>query len=159
MALWIGCGDERTGPGEPSPEPEPAPEPGPVGGDGKPSGPQEEIEHSTVGRWTGTTGEGNWVEVTITVEGTDCCSRFVNGSARIAAPGSDTLEADVVGLSQIGSVFFNLRGGGGTFYGQFSGEFVAETRLDGTIVGPEAFGDPPAGPFPAEGEMIQLSRD
>jgi hypothetical protein len=155
MALWIGCGDERTDPGEPSPEPEPEE---PVGGDDKPGAP-EGIEHSTVGRWTGTTGEGNWIEITITAEGTDCCQRYASGSARIAAPGSDTLEAEVVGLSQIASVFFNLRGSGATFYGQFSGEFVAETRLNGTIVGPEAFGEPRAGPFPAEGEAIQLNRD
>ena len=128
------------------------------GGDDEPSGP-EEIEHSTVGRWTGTTGEGNWIEIVITAEGTDCCSRFASGSARIAAPGSDTLGTEVVGLSQIGGVFFNLGGGGATFYGQFSGDFVAETRLDGTITGPEAFGEPPAGPFPAQGEGIQLNRD
>ena len=128
------------------------------GGDDEPSGP-EEIEHSTVGRWTGTTAVGNWIEVMITAEGTDCCSRFASGSARIAAPRSDTLETEVVGLSQIGGVFFNLGGGGATFYGQFSGEFVAETRLDGTIVGPEAFGEPPAGPFRVEGEAIQLNRD
>ena len=128
------------------------------GGDEEPGGP-EEIEHSTVGRWTGTTAGGNWLELTITAEGTDCCSRFATGSARIAAPASDTLETETTGLSQTGGVFFNLGGGGATFYGQFSGEFVAETRLDGTIQGPEAFGEPAAGPFPAAGEEILLSRD
>jgi len=127
-------------------------------GDDDPGGP-DELEHSTVGRWTGTTAGGNWLEIVITAEGTDCCSRFASGSARIAAPGADTLETEVTGLSQIGALFFNLGEGGATFYGQFSGEFVAETRLDGTIVGPEAFGEPPAGPFPAEGEAIQLNRD
>ncbi len=127
-------------------------------GDDEPSGP-EEIEHTTVGTWTGTTAEGNWLEITITAEGTDCCSRFTVGSARLAGPGSDTLETEVSGLSQIGGVFFNLGGSGAAFYGQFSGEFVDETRLVGTITGPEAFGEPPAGPFPAEEEAIQLSRD
>lgn len=156
MALWVGCGDQQTDPAEPSPEPQQPVEP--VGGDDKPGSP-EGIEYSTVGRWTGTTGEGNWIEITIAAEGTNCCSRFTNGSARIAAPESDTLQSKVAGLSQIHSLFFNLGGAGATFYGQFSGKFVAETRLEGTVVGPEAFGEPPAGPFAAEGEAVQLNRD
>lgn len=158
MVLWIGCGDDRTDPGGPSPEPQQPQPQEPVDGDDK-GGDREGIEYSTVGRWSGTTEQGNWIEITIVAEGTNCCQRFTSGSARIAAPGSDTLETVVAGVSQPQSLFFNLGRAGATFYGQLTGQFVAENRLDGTIVGPEAFGEPPAGPFPAEGEAVRLDRD
>jgi hypothetical protein len=117
------------------------------------------IHHSALGTWSGTTSEGNWVEAVITSE-SECCPTFVSGSGRIATPAADTIQVQLHGTNNSSRPYFNFGSAVlGGMYGQFSGTFSDAVTLDGLMLGPEGFGHPPLGPFPAEGEAIILRRE
>jgi hypothetical protein len=64
----------------------------------------------------------------------------------------------VSGLNQVQGVLMNFGGGVGPALGQFTGKFVGATRLVGVVLGPEAFGNPAAGPFAADSVPLELVR-
>ena len=126
-------------------------------GGGDPVDP-EEVQHSTLGTWSGTTAEGVWVEAVITDEGVHCCL-VATGTGRLTAEEGDTLRLEVSGLVNPDEVLLNFKTENFTFIGQFKGQFADATTVGGVMSGPEAIGEPPAGPFPGEGVALQLRRD
>jgi hypothetical protein len=131
-----------------------------VGCSGEPAAPLE-IQHSLRGTWTGVTADGISVEMRITNEGTECCLRAASGQGRIVSLDGDTIDAGLDGINQIDHVLLNFLGVGygQPMLGQFSGQFADGSRLEGLMIGPEAFGKPPAGPFGGDSVAIQLQRE
>jgi hypothetical protein len=119
----------------------------------------EEIQHSILGTWTGAVAPGILVEMQMTDEATGCCSRAASGNGRIVTTDGDTLHAILFGLNQTSRVFVGFGGAGDPMYGQFSGQFADAGTLEGVMIGPEAFGNPPAGPFGADSVAIRLHRE
>ena len=119
----------------------------------------DEIVYSSVGTWTGAAAGGEWLEMTIVAEATGCCFRPASGHGRTAGPTGDTLTTTFSGFNTTTGVLFNLRSEGDSNLGQFTGHFSSRTSLVGVMVGPEAFGQPPAGPFHADSVVITLRRD
>jgi hypothetical protein len=117
-----------------------------------------QIVYSTLGTWTGTTSDSVWVEVRIVAEDTDSHQRHSTGFVRMAARGGDTLGAAVRGTNEPDAVLLNFGTRPEMVLGLFSGRFSDGTSLEGVILGPESFGDPPAGPFPATSVDITLNR-
>jgi hypothetical protein len=131
-----------------------------VGCSGEPAAPAE-IQHSLRGTWRGVTADGISVEMRITNEGTECCFRAASGQGRIVPPDGDTIDAGLLGTNQIDRVVLSFGGVGfgQPMLGQFSGQFADDSRLEGLMIGPEAFGKPPAGPFGGDSVAIHLQRE
>ena len=130
-----------------------------VYGCGGESAAPEEIQHSILGTWTGATATRILVEIQMTDETTGGCSRAATGNGRIVTTENDTLHATLSGLNQTDQVYVNFGGAGNPMFGQFSGQFADANTLEGVMIGPEAFGNPPAGPFRADSASIQLHRE
>jgi len=128
-----------------------------TGCDGEPTA-NVPIVYSTLGTWAGTTSDCVWVEVRIAAEDTDSHQRHATGFVRMAARGGDTLGAAVRGTNEPDAVLLNFGTRPEVVLGLFTGRFSDEASLEGIILGPESFGDPPAGPFPATGVDITLNR-
>jgi len=84
--------------------------------------------------------------------------RHATGFVRMAARGGDTLGAAVRGTNEPDAVLLNFGTRPEMVLGLFSGRFIDGASLEGVILGPESFGDPPAGPFPATSVDITLNR-
>ena len=119
----------------------------------------DEILYSSVGTWTGTAAGGAWLEMTVITEATGCCFRLASGQGRTAGSVWDTLTMTFSGFNTTTGVLFNLRSDDDANLGQFTGQFSGNTSLVGVMLGPEAFGAPAAGPFPADSVAITLHRD
>lgn len=126
------------------------------GGD---SGGIDEILYSSVGTWVGTAASGEWLEMTIFTEATGCCYRLASGQGRTAGTSGDTLTVTFFGSNASTGLLFNLRNAGDSSLGQFTGQFSGATNIVGVMVGPEAFGQPPAGPFHGDSVAITLRKE
>jgi hypothetical protein len=117
------------------------------------------IVNSTMGTWIGITSDSVWVEVRIVAEDTDSQEHHSTGTVRVAAKAGDTLSAAVRGTNEPDAVLLNFGTRPEVVLGLFTGRFVDGASLAGVILGPESFGDPPVGPFPADGVDITLHRE